>query len=175
MMRRFFLFLAACGTLAIMIPVLMASAYAGNPAQHATATLVDESGAVVGFARFVENANGSVVVNVHVHGIAPGDHGIHVHAVGACSPTFASAGGHFNPSGMSHGSHAGDLGNIYANPAGRGNMVSATSQFTISAGTFSILDSDGSSLVIHAGPDDLVTDPAGNSGARIACGVIQGQ
>ncbi len=161
-------------TVVVMLPL---AATATSPIRLASATLIDTSGNVIGFAKFVELNDGRVLVNIHAQGLAPGRHGIHVHAVGACAlgttPAFISAGGHFNPTGATHGSHAGDLGNITANPAGRANMTLITDQFTLSAGTLSVFDANGSALVIHAGADDLVTDPTGNSGARVACGVIQ--
>lgn len=139
----------------------------------AYSTLADAEGNTVGFARFVELPSGRVLVLVHATGLTPGQHGIHIHTTGACSPDFSAAGGHFNPTGATHGSHAGDLGNLHANPAGHAQLVMFTSQFMLSAGQTSLFDADGSAVVIHAGPDDLVTDPAGNSGARVACGVIQ--
>lgn len=161
-------------TVVVMLPL---TATATSPIRLASATLIDTSGTVVGFAKFVELTDGRILVNIHAQGLAPGEHGIHVHAVGACTlgvtPPFSSAGGHFNPTGTTHGSHAGDLGNITANPAGRANMTLISDRFTLSAGMVSLFDADGSALVIHAGMDDLVTDPAGNSGARVACGVIQ--
>jgi Cu-Zn family superoxide dismutase len=143
------------------------------PVQHASATLVDVEGSPVGFALFLDLPDGSVLVTVHARGLTPGEHGIHIHETGACTPSFAAAGGHFNPTGAMHGSHAGDLGNIVANPAGIASMVVLTTQFTLSPGVLSLHDVDGSALVIHAHPDDLMSDPSGNSGARVACGVVR--
>ena len=163
--------LAAAGT---------AGVYAGNDgAEHAAATLRNPAGEVIGKARFVEDGTGIVHVNVHVKGISPGEHGIHIHAVGACTPTFLAAGGHHNPLGDEHGldnpdgPHAGDLPALTVNKAGIGHLNVATDRATLSSGTTSVFDGDGSAFVIHADPDDQVTDPTGNSGARIACGVIQ--
>ena len=162
----------------------VAGAYAGNDgAEHAAALLKSPGaeGEVVGEARFVEDATGLVHVDVHVKGISPGEHGIHIHAVGACSPTFAAAGGHHNPLGHEHGldnpdgPHAGDLPALTVNPAGVGHLDVVTDRATLSPGATSIFDADGSALVIHAGPDDQVTDPTGNSGARIACGIIEAE
>ena len=144
----------------------------GNAALHASATLVDPTGAEIGWATFVEDATGTVHVNVKIDGLSPGRHGIHVHRVGACSPDFAAAGAHHNPLGRTHGSHAGDLPNLDVNTNGRGHLNATTDGATLSAGTLSVFDADGSALVVHAAEDDLVTDPTGNSGSRIACGVI---
>lgn len=150
-----------------------------NSTNHAFAVLKDSGGKDIGLARFTEGDNGLVRVDVEVSGISPGLHGIHIHKTGNCSPTFASAGDHYNPLGKKHGlsnpggAHAGDLPNLEVNDAGVGRLNATTDLVTISAGPTTLFDSDGSALVIHAGADDQVTDPAGNSGDRIACGVIK--
>jgi superoxide dismutase, Cu-Zn family len=143
-----------------------------DPAVHAGATLLDASGAEVGTVRLTEDATGSLHVNVKVAGMSPGEHGIHIHAVGSCTPSFAAAGGHHNPLGQLHGAHAGDLPNLSVNVAGRGMLDSTTDAATLSSGPVSVFDADGASIVVHAAPDDFVGQPAGNSGARIACGVV---
>ena len=89
------------------------------------------------------------------------------------SPSFAAAGAHFNPDSLHHGSHAGDLGNIRVPESGRAVYSQTARSFTLSDSHYTLFDFDGSALVIHAAEDDLVTDPSGNSGARIVCGVIQ--
>lgn len=152
--------------------IASADADSGGGAVHAHATLLDAGGAEVGTVLLTEDASGTLHVNAKIAGIAPGDHGIHIHAVGACSPTFAAAGGHHNPLGQPHGTHAGDLPNMTVNAAGRGTLNAATDAATLSAGPVSVFDVDGASIVVHAAPDDFVGQPAGNSGARIACGVI---
>jgi Cu-Zn family superoxide dismutase len=166
----------------LVVLAFAGGAYAqGNGAQHASAELKDGSGQIIGFARFTEDATGVVHVNVHVKGLAPGQHGIHIHAVGSCSPTFTAAGGHHNPLGHQHGldnplgAHAGDLPNLVVNAAGVGHLNTTTDRATLSAGATTVFDADGSALIIHTGPDDQVTDPTGNSGGRIVCGVIVGQ
>ena len=172
--------------LLILAPALLlavsaaAMAMAANDgAEHASAALRNADGDAIGWARFTEDARGIVHVNVHVKGISPGAHGIHIHAVGACSPTFAAAGGHHNPLSHQHGldnplgAHAGDLPVLLVNEEGVGHLNAITDLATLSAGPTSIFDADGSALVIHASPDDQVTDPTGNSGGRIACGVIE--
>jgi Cu-Zn family superoxide dismutase len=143
--------------------------YSGRTAR---ATLVNADGETVGLARFTQRRDGAVHVVVQVFGLSKGLHGIHVHSVGACSPTFAAAGAHFNPDGLHHGNHAGDLGNIRVPESGRTGLSVTTTNFTLSDGHYSLFDFDGSALIIHAGQDDLVTDPTGNSGARVVCGVI---
>jgi Cu-Zn family superoxide dismutase len=165
--------LATAGVVASAAAGLAAVVDADAGATRATATIRDASGAPVGFARFTEDADGVLHVNVHVDGLEPGLHGIHLHEVGSCSPSFASAGGHHNPLARRHGHHAGDLPNMIVNVAGRGRLQAATTSATLSAGTLSVLDTNGGSIVVHAAQDDFVTDPAGNSGARVACGVIQ--
>jgi len=155
----------------------------GQGATHATATIVDGTGQEVGTAQFTEDGQGRVHVNVHVKGLSPGLHGIHIHQVASCvGPAFASAGAHHNPTGASHGSeselpnhpHAGDLPNLVVNANGVGHLNAKTTHATLSDGPISVFDANGSALIIHAAPDDLHTDPTGNSGARIACGVIEG-
>ena len=119
-------------------------------------------------------------VNVQVQGLSTGLHGIHIHAVGSCvAPTFASAGGHYNPLAHQHGlenpngPHAGDLPNLIVDETGHGRLQARTDRVTLTAGTATLLDGDGSAFIIHANRDDQVTDAGnGGSGARIACAVI---
>ena len=168
-------------TLALILSVTGVNVQAAG-AQHATAVLRDANDQVIGFAEFVEDATGIVHVNVHVKGLVPGLHGIHIHAVGNCTPpTFTSAGGHHNPLGQQHGldnpngPHAGDLPNLTVNKAGVGHLNTTTDRVSLSSGTTTLFDADGSALVIHANTDDQMTDPTGNSGGRIACGVIEAE
>lgn len=164
--------------LALLVVLTFAGSVYAKGAQHASAELKDASGQTIGFARFVEDATGAVHVNVHVKGLTPGLHGIHIHAVGSCSPTFAAAGGHHNPLGHQHGlenplgAHAGDLPNLAVNKEGVGHLNAATDRATVSAGPSTVFDANGSALIIHADRDDQITDPTGNSGGRVACGVI---
>lgn len=111
-------------------------------------------------------------MNVQVRGLSQGLHGTHIHNTGACTPTFSAAGSHHNPLGVTHGSHAGDLPNLRVNVAGAGHLEATTGGASLTPGPTTVFDANGSALVIHAGEDDLVTDPTGNSGGRIACGVI---
>ena len=160
----------------LAIMVLPGGAVAAGGAVHASAEIVNTAGEVVGWAKFTEDATGTLHVNVHVAGLAPGLHGIHIHNTAACvlgtTPAFSSAGSHHNPLGAAHGSHAGDLPNLGANVAGRGHLNATSDGATLSSGQVTLFDLNGSAIVIHADPDDHVTNPTGNSGARVACGVI---
>ncbi len=154
---------------------LAVDAYAQNQAR---ADLKNADGKGVGNATLRETKDG-VLVTVQVKGLPPGLHALHVHAVGKCEgPKFTSAGGHFNPMNKKHGlkspegPHAGDLPDIYVTKDGMGRYEALTDAITLKPGDMSVFDSDGSAVVIHAQPDDNATDPAGNAGDRIACGVI---
>jgi Cu-Zn family superoxide dismutase len=117
-----------------------------------------------------------IFVSAELPGLPEGNHGFHFHAVGTCTPPgFESAGGHFNPTGKQHGldnpngHHLGDMPNI---ERGR-TSVGVTVRGLQLTGPTGLLDNDGAALVVHAGPDDQKTDPSGNSGARIRCGVVE--
>jgi Cu-Zn family superoxide dismutase len=149
-----------------------------NAAATARAQLADSAGHSVGTATFTQDAAGVVHIHVEAMGLATGDHGIHFHAVGSCvGPAFTSAGGHFNPASKHHGlhnpqgPHAGDLPNLVVTGE-HTSWDATTDRVTLTDGPNSVFDADGTAFVIHAGKDDQMTDPAGNSGARIACGVI---
>ncbi len=146
----------------------------------ARAELKDASGQVVGDATFTaaSEADG-VEITVNVHDLPPGTHGIHVHDVGRCdSPDYTSAGGHFNPDGKQHGlenpngPHNGDLPNLTVGPDGAGTLNEVTPRLQDLGEGRNLFDGDGVALVIHAGPDDQMTDPSGNSESRIACGLM---
>jgi superoxide dismutase, Cu-Zn family len=144
----------------------------------AEAVLKDKDGKQVGVATLIETPEG-VRVALTGYRLPPGGHGLHVHAVGRCDPPdFASAGAHFNPTGKQHGRmnpagpHAGDLPNLVAAASGEAGLDITTKAFTLSPGPSSLLGDKGTALVVHANPDDDKTDPTGNSGGRIACGVI---
>jgi Cu-Zn family superoxide dismutase len=153
-----------------------------GPSAMATAVLQTPTGAAAGAARMEQGAAG-VRVRIDVLGLAPGMHGVHVHAVGRCDGAgdtwFESAGGHFNPDDREHGlnnprgPHAGDLPNITVAADGTGSLEVTTDRFTLDEGAPSVFDADGAALVVHAQADDLASDPAGNAGARIACGVLR--
>jgi Cu-Zn family superoxide dismutase len=173
---------AACAGLGLLIMLTAGAAATG--ASHAGGTFVDTAGRTIGWVRLVEDAAGNVHVNVHVTGLTPGLHGIHIHAIGSCTPTFAAAGGHYNPLGHEHGldnplgAHAGDLPNLRVNAEGVGQLAATTDGVTISPGPTTLFDSTagavGSAFIIHANEDDQVTNATnGNSGARVACAVIE--
>lgn len=143
------------------------------------AVLKNADGKQVGTATFTP-AKGGVKVHVQVADLPPGKHGIHIHAVGQCEPPdFKSAGGHFNPFGKQHGlhnpkgAHVGDLLNFVVGHNGKANTTFMAKGATLSEDQGSLFGPEGTSLVIHADRDDEKTDPAGNSGIRIVCGVIE--
>jgi superoxide dismutase, Cu-Zn family len=147
-------------------------------AQHGgeapTATLADGTGKAIGSVVVVEDGPGHAMLELSAGGMTLGQHGIHLHAVGRCDgPDFKSAGAHWNPANRKHGlaspegAHMGDLTNLEVGADGKASA-------TLHVGDGPLADADGTSLVIHAKPDDNVTDPSGNSGDRIACAVIAG-
>jgi len=122
----------------------------------------------------------TVKVQVKVTGLPPGKHGIHIHAAARCeSPDFRTAGKHFNPFGRKHGlqsaegAHAGDMPNLAVGRDGAGRATFTARGASLGDGKGSLFGPDGTALVVHADPDDGRTDPAGNSGARIACGIVE--
>lgn len=141
--------------------------------------LINTEGDKVGEAELSENSKG-VAIHVRIEGLEPGKRAIHLHETGKCAPPdFKSAGAHFNPGHKEHGFnnpkgyHAGDLPNLEVNSEGKVDEILKTADVTLERGKpNSLLDKDGSALVIHAGEDDYVTDPAGNAGDRIVCGEI---
>jgi Cu-Zn family superoxide dismutase len=144
----------------------------------AIAELRDANGQPVGTATFTEVAGGVRIV-LDARGLPPGVKGVHIHEVGQCEPPgFTSAGAHFNPGRRQHGlmnpqgPHAGDLPNITIAPDGTGRLETMNERITLGADPNTLLDANGSALVIHAAADDFMTDPTGNTGARIACGPI---
>jgi len=169
--------------LACLTALAAGAALAQEGSGAATAELRDGEGNLVGTAEFVEGPKGvAITVNVQ-QGVEPGEHGIHIHEFGVCSPAgdepFASAGEHFNPTTAAHGgpqdtgAHAGDLGNLLADNGGTYTFSNASDRVSLDPDSaVTLRDTDGSALLIHAGADDLETDPSGNSGGRVACGII---
>ena len=147
-----------------------------RPSAVATATLHDLAGARVGTVTFTESYAGLIVVGT-INGLGLGPHAVHIHEFGKCQAPFITAGAHVNPHGKHHGflnadgPHLGDLPNIDTPAAGR-----LTFEFLLSGATLrgsnALLDADGASIVIHGSRDNYYSDPTGDSGSRIACGVI---
>ena len=168
------------GALFTLILVTLVLAACSSDKNTARTELRDASGQVVGEATLVAAADaGGVTITPKVHDLPPGIHGVHIHDVGKCdSPAFTSAGDHFNAWGKQHGlenpdgPHAGDLPDLTVEPDGTGTLTALSTLLQNLPGGENLFDGDSVALVIHAGPDDHKTDPAGDSGARIACGPI---
>lgn len=145
--------------------------------------ILNAAGEERGSAELWQDRDKIVHVEAQIYNMTPGPHAIHFHAVGKCngsgSTAFATAGAHFNPLGRQHGlensagPHAGDAPNFTVGPDGSGRASFTTDRVSLTEGSTSLLDSDGSAIVIHAGADDQTSQPAGNSGGRIACGVVK--
>ena len=145
--------------------------------QTAKAQLKDANGKDVGAVDLVQTQSG-VLLRVSLKGVPPGERAFHVHTVGKCEPPFNSAGGHFNPAGHKHGmlsgqGHAGDMPNLHVPANGELAIEILNAAITLEKGKpNSVFHPNGTAIIIHAGKDDYKTDPTGNAGGRIACGVI---
>ncbi len=169
-----------------MMPILIAAAgiagcaadsAATDPSVAVRASITDRQGNVVAVSSARDQ--GGLAVRVDVNGMPAGTYGVHLHAVGRCdAPEYQSAGPHWNPSARQHGRlnpmgpHHGDLPNLVVDAAGRGTVEFTIAGGLVRGGEQPLMDADGASVVIHAAADDERTDPSGNSGARIACGVF---
>lgn len=190
-MRRTLMGLSLAAGIVFLAAACNKTFLTSHPVAVAGATINDSAGRTIGTASLWQEAGGLVHVDVEITcaaggpctALAAGDHGIHFHSVGSCvaasSPAFSSAGGHYNPLGKQHGlsnaagPHAGDAPNLMVGADGRGKATFTTDRITITNGASSLFDADGSAIVIHAGADDQMSQPAGNSGARVACGVVK--
>jgi len=173
-------------------PVIIAAALALG-----SAALVAQAGAtrahadikgegITGRAEFVERDNGTgkvVEITLTVSGLKPGRHGVHLHAVGKCTPDFTAAGGHFDPGpagnmdpDANHPFHMGDIPNLEVGADGKGTLKAVTTRVTLSDGPLSLFDADGSAIIVHGNPDQMITGEAKSGvsgGPRVACGVIE--
>lgn len=167
--------LAACSNAPAPPPIDTTTATTDSTGRTpgATARLVDLTGAEVGTVHLIDR-DGRVSLEGSLRGLPAGSHGIHLHEAGRCEPPFESAGAHWNPGDRKHGTensagpHHGDLPNLDVASDGAVTINFVTAEGSLAG----LLDFDGAAVVIHAGPDDMRTDPAGNSGDRIACGMV---
>jgi Cu-Zn family superoxide dismutase len=162
--------------LALILPFLLVGcSTVTEPQGGPPMPLINASDKTIGTVRVWQTAGG-ITFHIDASGLPHGVHGVHVHALGKCDPPdFASAGPHWNPASKKHGMnnpegpHAGDLPNVVV----AANGVLGATLVLSTASMSTLIDADGAALVIHAAADDNVTDPSGNSGARIACAVLQ--
>ncbi|RPI31223.1 MAG: superoxide dismutase family protein [Hyphomicrobiaceae bacterium] len=158
---------------------LLALATVSAAAQTAKANLRNAEGKEVGSATLTQTPAG-VLITLSVKGLPAGEHAFHVHAVGKCEPPFTTAGGHFNPEKKKHGMmasdgpHAGDMPNLHVPTSGELAVDVLNAAVTLEKGkTNSLFGPEGTALIIHAGKDDYKTDPTGEAGGRIACGLVE--
>lgn len=153
----------------------------GNDAESVKVKMINTDKQEIGEATLTQTPQGVLIhlnLSEKASGLSPGTHAFHVHEIGKCQPPFKSAGGHFNPSNKQHGfldkkgKHAGDLPNVYVSENGPLTVEYLVPELSLRGGKANLLDRDGSALVIHERADDYHTDPAGDAGDRVACGVI---
>ena len=167
----------------VLLASSLAWAFWAGAAEKAVAEIVNGEGESIGQARF-EQAPHGVILLVEVAGLPPGAHGIHLHGAGSCAPDFKAAKGHINPSAVEHGLRnpngpdPGDLPNLFVAADGTTNAEIYTTRVRLVAADGeqgeqpALLDADGSAVIIHANPDDHLTQPIGGAGGRIGCGTI---
>src|SRR5262245_41336360 len=164
----------------LCIPLVFAAGLASaQTPSGATATLKNAQGVEIGTATIKAIQPTGVAIEAALTKLPPGTRAFPIHTTGTCTPPdFTSAGGHFNPGGKQHGRdnpnghHAGDLPNFEVDAKGEGHISYTVPDVTLDDGPNSLFHAGGTALVVHGGADDNKTDPSGNAGPRIACGVI---
>lgn len=174
--------LTGCNHQAPEVPPPVATAPKPKPPAPAPAAMASAKAtisglggsAVAGDVTFTDTGNGTSI-EAHLTGLAPGKHGFHIHETGDCSGDGTAAGDHFNPGSMPHGGpdgtslHAGDMGNLVADAQGNAQLTMLSKHVTLDNGPMGIV---GRAVIVHENEDDLTSQPAGNAGSRVACGVI---
>lgn len=162
---------------ALFLPAAVQGAH--HEGAHAMADIVDGQGQTKGRAMLMQAKDG-IHVEVKAVGLPAGVHAVHIHTTGTCTgPDFTSAGGHWNPAKKQHGhdnpagAHMGDMVNMTVIADGTGTLDTVVAGATLTGGSDPLLDADGAAIVIHAAADDYKTDPTGNAGSRVACGIIK--
>lgn len=162
----------------VVLVLSACSVYGGSSMERADVPMRDTMGRDVG-TLVLTNTAGGLMLGGTVRGLPPGTHGIHVHTTGRCEPPFETAGAHWNPMNRMHGMqnpegpHLGDMPNVTVSADGSATVSAVTAGGTL-RGRDALMDGDGAAVVIHMSADDHRSDPAGNSGSRIACGVVRG-
>ena len=165
-------------TLSLVTVTLVAGTLSLAAQGMAHVELKDADGKSVGTAMIMEAKGGGVTIAIDFKGLPPGEHALHFHQTAKCEAPFATAGGHFNPDMKKHGTenpegpHAGDMANFTVAASGAAKATITNTKVTMGMAANSIYANGGTALMIHAAADDMKSDPAGNAGARIACGVV---